>query len=120
MSAARREEAQENIAVEVATKLLKYTNNGSTLTSVNFPEVALPPHPGSHRLLHIHRNVPGMLSQVNAVFSSGRINIDAQYLQTTPRIGYVVSDVTTDEATALETRDRLAAIDGTVRTRILY
>jgi D-3-phosphoglycerate dehydrogenase / 2-oxoglutarate reductase len=113
-------EAQDNIAVEVTTKLIKYSNNGSTLTSVNLPEVSLPPHPGSHRLLHIHRNVPGMLSQVNAIFSSGRINIDAQYLQTSPHVGYVVLDVRTDEATALDARDRLAAIDGTIRTRILY
>jgi len=58
-------EAQENIAVEVATKLIKYSDNGSTLSAVNFPEVSLPPHPGSHRLLHIHRNEPGMLARVN-------------------------------------------------------
>lgn len=113
-------EAQENIAVEVTTKLIKYSNNGSTLTSVNLPEVALPPHPGSHRLLHIHRNVPGMLAQVNAIFSGDHINIDAQYLQTSARVGYVVLDVRADEETALQARDRLAAIDGTIRTRILY
>lgn len=76
--------------------------------------------PGSHRLLHIHRNVPGMLAQVNAIFSGDQVNIDAQYLQTSPRVGYVVLDVRTDEATALQARDRLAAIDGTIRTRILY
>ncbi|HXH02686.1 MAG TPA: phosphoglycerate dehydrogenase [Candidatus Competibacteraceae bacterium] len=113
-------EAQENIGIEVASKLLRYSNNGSTLSSVNFPEVSLPPHPGSHRLLHIHRNVPGMLSQINDLFSQGHINIDAQYLQTTPRIGYVVIDIDTDEETALATKERMAQIPGTIRTRILY
>ena len=63
------EEAQENIGVEVAAKLIKYSNNGSTLTAVNFPEVSLPEHPGKHRLLHIHRNQPGVLSAINAIFS---------------------------------------------------
>jgi D-3-phosphoglycerate dehydrogenase / 2-oxoglutarate reductase len=113
-------EAQENIAVEVATKLVKYSDNGSTVSAVNFPEVSLPPHPGSHRLLHIHRNEPGMLSQVNEVFSARHINIDAQYLQTTARVGYVVLDIDTDEDRAQAARESLAAIPGTLRTRILY
>lgn len=113
-------EAQQNIGAEVATKLVRYSDNGSTLSSVNFPEVSLPPHPGSHRLLHIHRNVPGMLSQINDLFSRGHINIDAQYLQTSGDIGYVVIDIDTDEESALDTRDRMAAIEGTLRTRILY
>ena len=69
------EEAQQNIGIEVAGKLIKYSNNGSTITAVNFPEVALPEHPGKHRLLHIHRNQPGVLSQVNAIFSARHINI---------------------------------------------
>lgn len=80
----------------MAGKLLKYSNNGSTLGSVNFPEVSLPEHPGKHRLLHIHRNQPGVLSAINAVFSEQRINIASQYLQTNPRIGYVVIDVDGD------------------------
>ena len=63
------EEAQQNIGLEVAEKLIKYSNNGSTLTAVNFPEVSLPEHPGKHRLLHIHRNQPGVLSEINAIFS---------------------------------------------------
>jgi D-3-phosphoglycerate dehydrogenase len=113
-------EAQENIAVEVATKLVKYSDNGSTLSALNFPEVSLPRHPGSHRLLHIHRNEPGMLSQVNEVFSRRHINIDAQYLQTTTRIGYVVLDIDTDEERAQAARVSLEAIPGTLRTRILY
>ncbi len=114
-------EAQENIGLEVAEKLLRYSNNGSTLTSVNFPEVALPEHAGKHRLLHIHRNRPGMLAQVNEVFSRRRVNVAAQYLQTDAQIGYVVIDV--DPAGRADTRTlqkELAAIDGTLRTRLLY
>ena len=115
------EEAQQNIGLEVAGKLIKYSNNGSTISSVNFPEVALPEHPGKHRLLHIHRNQPGVLSQINAIFSEQQINIAGQYLQTNPRIGYVVIDVDGGERT--ETRQlkkRLSEVAGTIRTRVLY
>ncbi len=62
-------EAQDNIGIEVASKLVRYSDNGSTLSAVNFPEVSLPGHPQSRRLLHIHRNVPGVLSRINDVFS---------------------------------------------------
>ena len=113
-------EAQQNIGLEVAEKMIKYSNNGSTVSSVNFPEVVLPAHPGSHRLLHIHRNVPGVLSQVNEIFSQNQINIAAQYLQTNNKIGYVVLDVDTDEDSARLALQRLRAIDGTIRTRVLY
>jgi len=115
------EEAQQNIGVEVAEKLIKYSNNGSTLTAVNFPEVSLPEHPGQHRLLHIHRNQPGMLSAINKVFSEQEINVAGQYLQTNARIGYVVIDVETRDAEASwKLKRRLEAITGTIRTRILY
>lgn len=115
------EEAQENIGTEVAEKLIKYSNNGSTLSAVNFPEVSLPEHPGKNRLLHIHRNQPGVLSAINAIFSEQRINIVGEYLQTNAKIGYVVIDVETDErAEALELKHRLDDVDGTLRTRILY
>ncbi|HOW75120.1 MAG TPA: phosphoglycerate dehydrogenase [Candidatus Competibacteraceae bacterium] len=115
------EEAQQNIGLEVAGKLIKYSNNGSTLSAVNFPEVALPEHPGKHRLLHIHRNQPGVLSQINAIFSEQQINIAGQYLQTNLRIGYVVIDI--DDPGQAETRQlrkRLEEVAGTIRTRILY
>jgi D-3-phosphoglycerate dehydrogenase len=115
------QEAQENIGLEVAEKLMRYSNNGSTLSAVNFPEVSLPEHPGKHRILHIHRNRPGVLSKINDVFSRRDVNVAGQYLQTSPRIGYVVIDVEgvrRRDTRAL--RDELAAIDGTVRTRILY
>jgi D-3-phosphoglycerate dehydrogenase / 2-oxoglutarate reductase len=115
------EEAQQNIGVEVAEKLVKYSNNGSTLTAVNFPEVSLPEHPGKHRLLHTHHNQPGVLSAINAVFSKKRINITGQYLQTNPQIGYVVIDVETETREAsLDVKHALEKVPGTIRTRILY
>ena len=113
-------EAQDNIGVEVAAKLVRYSDNGSTLSAVNFPEVTLPEHAGSHRILHIHRNVPGILSKINEVFGERGINIDGQYLRTNPNVGYVVIDVAADAAQADELRGALAAIPGTLRTRVLY
>jgi len=113
-------EAQDNIGIEVASKLVRYSDNGSTLSAVNFPEVSLPGHPKSRRLLHIHRNVPGVLSRINELFSAGNINIDAQFLQTDAELGYVVIDVAADEAQSNELRDKLAAIPGTLRSRVLY
>jgi D-3-phosphoglycerate dehydrogenase / 2-oxoglutarate reductase len=112
------QEAQENIGVEVADKLVRYSDNGSTLTSVNFPEVALPPHPNHHRLLHVHENRPGVLSAINAVFAENAINIGSQFLQTSDKIGYVVIDVDRDYSeVALE---KLAEIEGTIRCRVLF
>jgi len=113
-------EAQDNIGIEVASKLIRYSDNGSTLSAVNFPEVTLPEHPSSRRLLHIHRNVPGILSRINELFSAGNMNIDAQFLQTDAEVGYVVIDVTADAAQATALKEKLAAIPGTLRTRVLY
>ena len=113
-------EAQDNIGIEVASKLVRYSDNGSTLSAVNFPEVSLPEHPRSRRLLHIHRNVPGVLSRINELFSAGNINIDAQFLQTDAEVGYVVIDVAADEAQSNALKDRLAAIPGTLRSRVLF
>ncbi|BDC47782.1 D-3-phosphoglycerate dehydrogenase [Bryobacterales bacterium F-183] len=116
------EEAQANIGIEVAEKLIKYSNNGSTLSAVNFPEVSLPaPHTQQHRLLHIHRNQPGMLSAVNGVFSRHNVNIAGEYLQTNPQIGYVVIDMETrDRAESQALKQELDQIPGTLRTRLLY
>ena len=113
-------EAQDNIGIEVAAKLVRYSDNGSTLSAVNFPEVTLPGHDGSRRILHIHRNVPGVLSQINDIFRDRGINIDGQFLRTDPNVGYVVIDVAADDAQASELRAALAAIPGTLRTRVLY
>ncbi|HUX67194.1 MAG TPA: phosphoglycerate dehydrogenase [Terriglobales bacterium] len=115
------EEAQQSIGTEVASKLIKYSNNGSTLGAVNFPEVSLPEHPGLHRLLHIHRNRPGVLSEINAIFSGLQINIAGQYLQTNATLGYVVMDIEGDaRAATAELKRRLEQIPGTLRTRVLY
>lgn len=111
-------EAQENIGSEVSGKFVKYSDNGSTLSAVNFPEVSLPEHSGTKRLLHIHYNKPGVLNQINQVFVKAHINIAAQYLQTDPNIGYVVIDVESEDTT--EVLAELKKIDGTVRTRVLY
>ncbi len=111
-------EAQDNIGVEVAQKLVKYSDNGTSTSSVNFPEVALPAHPGKHRLLHIHRNVPGVLSEINQVFSDNDINIAAQYLQTKDAVGYVVIDI--DTAHSDVALAKLADVRGTIRSRILF
>ena len=111
-------EAQENIGFEVAGKFVKYSDNGSTLSSVNFPEVSLPEHEGTKRLLHIHENRPGILNKLNQIFSEAHLNIAAQYLQTDPKIGYVVVDVETDDTSLLLTK--LKEVDGTIRTRVLY
>jgi D-3-phosphoglycerate dehydrogenase len=113
-------EAQDNIGIEVAAKLVRYSDNGSTLSAVNFPEVTLPGHEGSRRILHIHRNVPGVLSQINDVFRDQGINIDGQFLRTDAQVGYVVIDVTASEAQTTVLKDALAAIDGTLRVRTLY
>jgi len=112
-------EAQDNIGLEVAAKLVRYSDNGSTLSAVNFPEVTLPGHEGSLRLLHIHRNVPGVLSRVNEIFSQAGVNIDGQFLRTHPNVGYVVIDVAATDAQAMQLKEQLAGIPGTLRTRSL-
>ena len=111
-------EAQANIGGEVAEKLVKYSDNGTSISSVNFPEVALPAHPGKHRLLHIHRNVPGVLSEINRIFSENHINIASQYLQTNEKVGYVVIDI--DAASSDLALEKLAAVPGTIRSRVLF
>lgn len=111
-------EAQENIGVEVANKLIKYSDNGTTISSVNFPEVALPAQDKVHRLLHVHENTPGVLGAINQVFSDNNINILGQYLQTNNNVGYVVIDVDSEYSDiALK---QLREITGTVRCRVLF
>lgn len=111
-------EAQLNIGVEVAEKLARYSDNGTTLSAVNFPEVALPEHEGQHRLLHVHKNVPGVMGEINRIFSEGGINICAQYLQTLSDIGYVVIDVDSEYSeVALR---QLREVEGTLRCRVLF
>jgi D-3-phosphoglycerate dehydrogenase len=113
-------EAQANIGTEVAEKLVRYSDNGSSVTAVNFPEVTLPEHAGTgkSRLLHIHKNVPGVLAHVNEKFSKRGVNISAQYLQTNQHIGYLVMDV--DAGASEVAIDELLKVPGTIRARLLY
>jgi len=111
-------EAQVNIGGEVSEKFIKYSDNGSTISAVNFPEVALPVHDNVHRILHIHQNVPGVLSNINNLFSANNINICGQYLQTNNKIGYVVIDI--DKAHSELALEKLREVEGTIRCRVLY
>lgn len=112
------QEAQKNIGIEVAGKLAKYSDNGSTLSAVNFPEASLPEFGGRSRLLHIHANQPGVLTKINESFAKHNINIAAQYLQTDDKLGYVVIDVETDDSQlALK---ELKLIPGTIKARLLH
>ncbi len=112
------EEAQANIGEFVSQKMVNYINKGDTYGSVNFPEVQLPTFTSSHRLLHIHANVPGILAQLNAVFAKYNVNIQAQYLKTNNEIGYVITDVSTDYNP--EIIAAIKAIEHTIRFRVLY
>lgn len=113
------EEAQRNIGTEVAQKLALYSDNGSTLTAVNFPEVSLPTkRTDVSRLLHVHTNVTGIMRQINECVASLGINMDAQYLQTMGNIGYVVMDIHSAEPEKVV--PLLKQIPGTLKCRILY
>ncbi len=111
-------EAQQNIGVEVSTKLIHYSDLGSTIGTVNFPELSLPPHEGMHRLLHVHENRPGVLMEINRVVSATETNIAAQYLQTTAEVGYVVMDINHQHTDQL--LESLRQVKGTLRARVLY
>jgi len=111
-------EAQANIGLEVAEKLVKYSDNGTTTSAVNFPEVALPAPPGQNRILHVHHNQPGVLSAINQVFAENGINIAGQYLRTDEKVGYVVIDLAAQSSgLAVE---KLTQVPGTIRCRVLF
>ena len=112
------EEAQANIGLDVTSKLIKYLELGTSEGSHTVPPVSLPPQAGTHRILHIHKNVPGVLGEINSRLSSHGINILGQYLKTNDQIGYVILDV--DSAISQEAFDLLKDIDGTVKTRMVY
>ncbi len=111
-------EAQANIGKEVADKLVRYSDNGTSLSSVNFPEAALPTHEGHHRILHVHHNTPGILSRINQIYSDQGINITSQFLQTNASVGYVVTDIEAQHSA--EAIAKLKEIEGTIRCRVLY
>ena len=112
-------EAQENIATEVSSKMAKYSDNGSTLGAVNFPELSLPAQKNCIRILHIHKNIPGLMNRVNAYLARKNININGQYLRTTDKIGYVVMDVEVNIDTAKEIITKLKEVPDTIKARIL-
>ncbi len=112
-------EAQENIGLEVAEKLVRYSDTGSTLGAVNFVEISLQPNNSKQRFLHIHANVPGVLREINNYFSSRGINISAEYLQTDPHIGYVILETESELDPSIILRD-LKKIPHTIRVRNLY
>lgn len=111
-------EAQENIGKFVPAKFLEYINNGSTSGSVNFPEVQLPKLKDSHRILHIHENIPGIMAQLNHVFAKYQINIMGQYLKTNDKIGYVITDI--EKCYTESFIQELRSIEGTIRFRMLF
>jgi D-3-phosphoglycerate dehydrogenase len=112
------EEAQENIGEDVSVKLFNYLEKGITLGSHTIPALALPPQEGSHRILHIHNNVPGVLSEINTELSRHKINILAQYLKTNEEIGYVVLDV--DKQISSKALGLLKEVKHTIKVRLLY
>jgi D-3-phosphoglycerate dehydrogenase len=112
------EEAQQNIGEDVSTKLLSYLEKGITLGSHTVPALSLPPQEGAHRILHIHKNVPGVLSDINRELSKHRINIVGQYLKTNESIGYVVVDV--DKQLSNRATQLLKEVPNTIKVRLLY
>lgn len=115
-------EAQERIGREVASKFIEYSDIGSTLSAVNFPEAKLPIRLKGTRFMHVHKNVPGILQKINSIFSQENVNITGQYLQTDGDIGYVVIEADTGENSESDLRilATLRKLEGTIRARLLY
>lgn len=112
------QEAQANIGLEVGEKFVKYSDQGDTTSAVNFPNVSVPFIEGTHRLLHIHKNVPGVLSQINAAFAKAGINIAAQSMLTQGDVGYLVMDV--DDHDSEKALERLKVVPETIKVRVLF
>ncbi|MFT4693517.1 MAG: D-3-phosphoglycerate dehydrogenase [Francisella sp.] len=113
-------EAQENIANEVSAKLIKYSDNGSTLNAVNFPELSLPSTDNSsHRILHIHANIPGIMNELNKIIAEKNINVEGQYLRTQENIGYVVIDIQSADDEAKNLVEAFKEVKATIRARYL-
>ena len=112
------EEAQNKIGLEVSRKLIQYSDWGSTEGAVNFPSLSLPKHQNTHRILNIHRNIPGMMQKINTAVANENINVQSQYLLTNEQIGYVVLDI--EKAVSTPLKEKLQELEGSIRTRILY
>jgi D-3-phosphoglycerate dehydrogenase / 2-oxoglutarate reductase len=114
------EEAQERIGEEVARKLIDYSDNGSTVGAVNFPQAQLPPRPRGTRFIQVQRNLPGMLGKLNELFARHAVNIAAQYYETRGEIGYVVLDADASAADSQRLLTDIRALEGTIRARLVY
>jgi D-3-phosphoglycerate dehydrogenase / 2-oxoglutarate reductase len=114
------EEAQERIGAEVARKLVDYSDSGSTMGAVNFPQVQLPPRPSGTRFIQVQRNVPGMLGRLNEVLARHAVNIAAQYYETDHDVGYVVLDADASAADSQRVLADIRSLEGTIRARLLY
>jgi D-3-phosphoglycerate dehydrogenase len=112
------EEAQQQIAADVASKMLNILESGNSTGSLSIPEIALPVQQHSHRLLHIHQNIPGVLSEINKRLSVRKINILGQYLNTNAQVGYVVLDM--DRKFSGKALEELKKVKGTIKVRTLY
>jgi D-3-phosphoglycerate dehydrogenase len=112
------QEAQNNIGIDVSSKLFNYLEKGISNGSHSIPDLSLPPQEGAHRILHIHRNVPGVLSQINTTLSRNKINILGQYLKTNDEIGYVVLDI--DKNLSRNALELLRKVKNTIKVRLLY
>ena len=112
------EEAQKDIADFVPSKIRSYINNGNTVDAVNFPNVRLPSMSNSHRFLHIHENVPGVLAAINDTFAKFKLNIVGQYLSTDENVGYAITDIVKDYDA--EVMAELKSVPNTIRFRVLY
>jgi len=112
------QEAQNNIGLDVSNKLFNYLEKGISIGSHSIPALALPPQEGTHRILHIHNNVPGVLSQINTLLGRNKINIVGQYLKTNEQIGYVVLDI--DKHLSKNALDLLRGVKETIKARLLY
>jgi len=112
------QEAQSNIGVDVASKIVKFINEGATIACVNFPEVTLEPNAKVHRILNVHRNVPGVLKKINEILCE--FNVSAQVLKTNPELGYLLVEVDANPKFSKEVKTKMDALDETIRTRVLY
>ena len=112
------EEAQKDIADFVPNKMMAYINSGNTVDAVNFPNIRLPRQTKAHRFLHIHKNVPGVMAKINKVLAKFDMNITGQYLSTDDRVGYVITDL--DKEYNQKVLNKLRAVEGTIKFRVLY
>lgn len=112
------EEAQRDIADFVPSKIMAYINSGNTVDAVNFPNIRLPRQTNAHRFLHIHKNVPGVMAEINKILAKYELNINGQYLSTDPKVGYVITDL--DKEYNKQVIDELRAVEGTIKFRVLY